>query len=139
MYLTMVGIVVIAVIFLGLLFLFTPWLYRPYLNLLDAREALEAQTDVTVGAEAVERLEQNVESQWQEARAKVLAEVADLRGETRQAAQKSIDEAKVALQTRAAAEEAELGEALDRVRTDLSDHVTRLSDELVDMAIGRNA
>ena len=135
----MVGIVVIAVIFLGLLFLFTPWLYRPYLQLLDAREALEAQTDVTVGAEAVERLEQSVEAQWQEARTKVLAEVADLRGETRQAAQKSVDEAKVALQKRAAAEEAELGEALDRVRTDLSDHVTRLSDELVDMAIGRNA
>jgi F0F1-type ATP synthase membrane subunit b/b' len=139
MYLTLVGIVVIAVIFLGLLFLFTPWLYRPYLNLLDAREALEAQTDVTMGAEAVERLEQSVEAEWQEARTTLLAEVADLRGETRQTAQKEVDEAKVALQERAAAEEAELGEALDRVRTDLSDHVTRLSDELVDMAIGRNA
>jgi F0F1-type ATP synthase membrane subunit b/b' len=115
MYLSTVGILVITVIFLGLLFLFTPWLYRPYLDLLEAREALEDPTASPAGSEAVERLEQRVQAQWDEARQEVVNHAS------------------------ASSEEAELELTIASARTALRDDVAKLADELVSKALGRSA
>lgn len=138
MYLSTVGILVITIIFFGLLFLFTPWLYRPYLDLLEAREALEDPSASTAGSEAVDRLSQRLSSQWSEARAEVLGEASRQRLETRATAQTSIDEAKSALAASAAGEEAQLQATIDAARTALSADVDSLADELVTKALGRS-
>ena len=138
MYLSTVGILVITVIFLGLLFLFTPWLYRPYLDLLEAREALESPTAAAAGSEAVERLEQRVQAQWEEARQGVLGQASDQRLQVRHEAQAKIDAAKAAISERASAEEAELESTIDGARLALKEDVTKLADELVTKALGRS-
>jgi F0F1-type ATP synthase membrane subunit b/b' len=138
MYLSTVGILVIAVIFFGLLFLFTPWLYRPYLDLLEAREALEDPSASAAGSEAVDRLSKRLSSQWSEARAEVLSEASKQRLETRATAQVGIDEAKSSLVAGAAAEEAQLQATIDAARSALSADVDSLADELVTKALGRS-
>jgi F0F1-type ATP synthase membrane subunit b/b' len=139
MYLSTVGILVITVIFLGLLFLFTPWLYRPYLDLLEAREALEDPTASPAGSEAVERLEQRVQAQWDEARQEVVNHASEQRLTVRTEAQSRIDEAKLAISERASSEEAELELTIASARTALRDDVAKLADELVSKALGRSA
>ena len=139
MYLSTVGILVITVIFLGLLFLFTPWLYRPYLDLLEAREALEDPTASPAGSEAVERLEQRVQAQWDEARQEVVNHISEQRLTVRTEAQSRIDEAKLAISERASSEEAELELTIASARTALRDDVAKLADELVSKALGRSA
>ncbi len=137
MYLSTVGILVITVIFLGLLFLFTPWLYRPYLDLLEARDALESPAAGAAGSEAVERLEQRVQAQWEEARQDVLGKASEQRLHVRGEAQVKIDAAKAAISERANAEEAELEATIDGARSALKEDVTKLADELVTKALGR--
>ena len=139
MYLSTVGILVITVIFLGLLFLFTPWLYRPYLDLLEAREALEDPTTSAAGSDAVERLEKRVQAEWDQARQEVLSQASEQRLSARHEAQGRIDEAKAAISERAVAEEAELESTIANARTALTDDVAKLADELVAKALGRSA
>jgi F0F1-type ATP synthase membrane subunit b/b' len=138
MYLSTVGILVIAVIFFGLLFLLTPWLYRPYLDLLEAREALEDPSASAAGSEAVDRLSQRLSSQWSEARAEVLNEASKQRLETRATAQLAIDDAKSALAAGAVTEEAQLQATVDAASAALSADVDSLADELVTKALGRS-
>ncbi len=137
MYLSTVGILVITVIFLGLLFLFTPWLYRPYLDLLEARDALEDPTASAASSEAVERLEKRVQAEWDQARQEVLNQASEQRLNARSEAQGRIDEAKAAISASASAEEAELESTIASARTALRDDVAKLADELAAKALGR--
>ena len=121
MYLSTVGILVITVIFLGLLFLFTPWLYRPYLDLLEARDALEDPATSAASSEAVERLEKRVQAEWDQARQEVLNQASEQRLNARGEAQGRIDAAKVAISETATAEEAELESTIASARTALKD------------------
>ncbi len=139
MYVSTVGILVILVIFLGLLFLFTPWLYRPYLDLLEAREALEDPTVATSGADAVDRLEQRVQEKWDSARKSVEASASNQRTSIRQEAQAKIEEASKAILATAQKEEAELESTIDSARTALEADVKALTDDLVAKALGRTA
>ena len=138
MYLSTVGILVIAAILFVLLIMFMPMLYGPYLNLLDARDALEDQTESQAGDQAVERLERRVDEEWSRGQDAVREAAAKARTSTRADAQKRIDDAKAAVQAKAAAEEAELSKSLDAAREKLSDDVEALTKQLVGLAIGRN-
>ena len=139
MYVSTVGILVILVIFLGLLFLFTPWLYRPYLDLLEAREALEGPEASGSGVHAVDRLERRVQAKWESARQKVENSASSKRSSLRQDAQAKIGDAGQAILERARAEEAELEATIDKARNDLEGDVKALADELVTKALGRSA
>ena len=139
MYVSTVGILVILVIFLGLLFLFTPWLYRPYLDLLEAREALEDPAVATSGADAVDRLERRVQEKWNTARKSVETSASNQRTSMRQEAQSKIEEASKAILATAQKEEAELEATIDSARTALEADVQALTDDLVAKALGRSA
>lgn len=139
MYVSTVGILVILVIFLGLLFLFTPWLYRPYLDLLEAREALEDPTVTTSEADAVDRLERRVQEKWDSARKGVETSASSKRNGIRKAAQAKIDDASQAILASAQREEAELEATIDSARTALEADVKALTDDLVAKALGRSA
>ena len=80
-----------------------PWLYRPYLDLLEAREALEDPTTSAAGSDAVERLEKRVQAEWDQARQEVLSQASEQRLSARHEAQGRIDEAKAAISERAVA------------------------------------
>jgi F0F1-type ATP synthase membrane subunit b/b' len=139
MYVSTVGILVILVIFLGLLFLFTPWLYRPYLDLLEAREALEDPSASASGDRAVERLEKRVQAKWDSAQEKVSDSASSKRSGLRRDAQARVDEASRALLERAQSEEAELEKTIESARVGLEGEVKALADELVAKALGRSA
>lgn len=138
MYVSTVGILVILVIFLGLLFLFTPWLYRPYLDLLEAREALEDPAVATSGADAVDRLERRVQEKWNTARKSLETSASNQRTSMRQEAQAKIEEASKAILVTAQKEEAELEATIDSARTALESDVQALTDDLVAKALGRS-
>ena len=138
MYVSTVGILVILVIFLGLLFLFTPWLYRPYLDLLEAREALESPTAVTSGEDAVERLERRVQAKWTEARQAIEGAAASQRASLRLEAQAKIDGASETVSQQAQAEEAALEATVAAARDALEGDVKALADDLVAKALGRS-
>ena len=139
MYVSTVGILVILVIFLGLLFLFTPWLHRPYLDLLEAREALEDPAVATSGADAVDRLERRVQEKGDTARKSVETSASNQRTSMRQEAQSKIEEASKAILATAQKEEAELEATIDSARTALEADVQALTDDLVAKALGRSA
>ena len=125
-------------IFLGLLFLFTPWLYRPYLDLLEAREALEDPAVATSGADAVDRLERRVQEKWNTARKSLETSASNQRTSMRQEAQAKIEEASKAILVTAQKEEAELEATIDSARTALESDVQALTDDLVAKALGRS-
>lgn len=138
MTLSLPGLIIIAVLFLGLLFIFTPLVYRPYLQVLDARDELEAHAGhETENRPELQELEAKIASSLAETEAAARKENAEARARVVAGAQGELDGVRDRLAQEAAGFRESLTGEVEAARGQLGTEAETLAHEIGAKVLGR--